>query len=82
MLSTDDTTVSDLTLTEEYVRARERIGLTAAELWSIDRGALDVAFADEADLAPLRDSFAAWTANEPVQSGEAAEEADPRETPR
>ena len=81
-LSTDDTTVSDLTLTEEYVRARERIGLTAAELWTIDRGALDVAFADESDLAPIRDSVAAWMASEPVQSGEAAEEADPRETRR
>ena len=30
------------------------------ELWAIDRHALDVAFADEADLAPLRAAFAAW----------------------
>ena len=57
-LSTDDTTVSDLSLSEEYVRAVETIGLTLAELWAIDRHALDVAFADEAVLAPLR-TFAA-----------------------
>jgi adenosine deaminase len=56
-LSTDDATVSDITLSQEYVRAVERIGLTLAELWSIDRHALDVAFADEVTLAPLRAAF-------------------------
>ena len=56
-LSTDDTTVSDITLSEEYLSAVEAIGLTLPELWAIDRHALDVAFADEADLAPLRAAF-------------------------
>ncbi len=64
-LSTDDTTVSDLTLTEEYRRAVEDIGLTLAELWTIDRHALDVAFADETVLAPLRGAFDAWAAGLP-----------------
>ena len=59
-LSTDDSTVSDITLTEEYVRAVERIGLTPAELWAIDRHALDVAFADSADLEPVRAAFDRW----------------------
>jgi adenosine deaminase len=59
-LSTDDLTVSDLTLSEEYVRAVEIIGLTLPELWAIDRHALDVTFADEAALAPLREGFRAW----------------------
>ena len=45
-LSTDDTTVSDLSLTDEYERALDQIGLTFDELWAIDRAALDVAFAD------------------------------------
>ena len=63
-LSTDDTTVCDLTLSEEYVRAVETIGLTLAELWAIDRHALDVAFADEAVLAPLRTAFAAAEASD------------------
>ena len=61
-LSTDDTTVSDITLTEEYARSIERIGLTLPELWAIDRFALEVAFADEATLAPLRAEFDAWAA--------------------
>ena len=59
-LSTDDTTVSDITLSEEYLNAVETIGLTVPELWEIDLHALNVAFADEEDLAPLRASFAAW----------------------
>jgi adenosine deaminase len=64
-LSTDDTTVSDIRLSEEYLRAIERIGLSLPELWAIDRFALDVAFADEATLAPLRASFDTWAAGIP-----------------
>ena len=59
-LSTDDTTVSDITLTDEYVRAVERIGLTLPELWAIDRRGLDVAFAGPRELAALRDQFDHW----------------------
>jgi len=59
-LSTDDTTVSDLTLSDEYARAVDAIGLTLPELWAIDRRALDVAFADEATLAPIRRAFDLW----------------------
>lgn len=61
-LSTDDTTVSDVSLSEEYARAVNRVGLTLPELWAIDRRALEVAFADEATLAPLRAEFDAWAA--------------------
>jgi adenosine deaminase len=64
-LSTDDTTVSDISLSEEYAQAVERIGLTLPELWAIDRRALEVAFADEATLAPLRVEFAAWGSTVP-----------------
>ena len=63
-LSTDDTTVSDVTLSEEYERAVEQIGLTLPELWAIDRRALDVAFADEATLAPIRAAFDSWAHTE------------------
>ena len=59
-LSTDDTTVSDLTLTDEYERALAEIGLTLAELWAIDRHALDVAFADPPMDARLRGEFDGW----------------------
>src|SRR4051812_28199153 len=62
-LSTDDTTVSDLSLTDEYERALDEIGLTEDELWAIDRHALDVAFADETDLQAVRDEFDRWAAD-------------------
>jgi adenosine deaminase len=61
-LSTDDLTVSDISLSDEYERAVGRIGLSVEELWSIDRHALEVAFADDASLAPLRTEFDAWAA--------------------
>jgi adenosine deaminase len=64
-LNTDDTTVSDISLSEEYARAVEAIGLSLPELWAIDRHALDVAFADEETLAPLRREFDAWAAGRP-----------------
>ena len=62
-LSTDDTTVSDLSLSDEYVRAVEQIGLTIPELWAIDRHALEVAFAEPGDLDPIRERFATWAEN-------------------
>jgi hypothetical protein len=49
-------------LTQEFGRAVSVIGLTVPELWAINRRALDVAFADEETLAPLRDRFDAWAA--------------------
>ncbi len=59
-LSTDDTTVSDVSLTDEYERALDVIGLTVDELWSIDRAALDHAFADVPTIDRLRADFDAW----------------------
>lgn len=64
-LSTDDLTVSDIALSEEYAHAVESNGLSLAELWAIDRRALDVAFADEATLGPLRSAFDAWASGIP-----------------
>lgn len=60
-LSTDDTTVSDITLSQEYENAVEQIGLSVDELWAIDQHALDVAFAEPSDLEPVRATFAAWS---------------------
>jgi adenosine deaminase len=68
-LSTDDTTVSDITLSEEYRNAVEAIGLTLPELWAIDQRALDVAFADDPTLAPIRATFEAWGAGIPELHG-------------
>jgi adenosine deaminase len=61
-ISTDDTTVSDVSLSDDFERAMDPIGLTLAELWAIDRHALDVAFADTPTLARLRGEFDAWAA--------------------
>lgn len=68
-LSTDDLTVSDVTLTEEYVRAVERIGVTVPELWRMNLAALEAAFCDEATAERLRGEFAAWAVNVPEVSG-------------
>jgi adenosine deaminase len=65
-LSTDDTTVSDLSLVDEYDRALDEIGVTPFELWTINRRALNVAFADEATLARLRAEFDAWATGDPL----------------
>ena len=59
-LNTDDTTVSDITLSEEYGRAVEDIGLTLPELWAIDRHALEAGFVDDATRERLRREFTAW----------------------
>jgi adenosine deaminase len=64
-LNTDDTTVSDITLSAEYANAVERIGLTVPELWAIDRRALEVAFADDATIESLRGAFDAWASGTP-----------------
>ncbi len=72
-LSTDDATVSDVDLSEEYRRAVERIGLSLPELWTIDRRALDVAFAEPNILAPLRTDFDAWAAFVPELAEAAGE---------
>lgn len=59
-LNTDDLTVSDVTLSEEYVRAVEQIGLTLPELWAMDLAALDAAFCDEPTRARLQAAFRTW----------------------
>jgi adenosine deaminase len=66
-LSTDDRTVSGLTLVREYENAVRETGLRLPELWAIDRHALEVAFLhhDEAVRASLRAEFDAFAASEP-----------------
>ncbi len=64
-LNTDDLTVSDITLSEEYARAVEEIGVTLPELWGLDLAAIEAAFCDEATRDALRDAFLAWGAGIP-----------------
>ncbi len=69
-LSTDDRSVSDLTLVREYARAVALIGLTLPELWAIDRHALEVAFLhhDEPLRRELLAEFDAFGAADPAFS--------------
>ncbi len=64
-LSTDDLTVADVSLSDEYVRAVEDIGLTVRELWGVDLAALDAAFCDHPTRERLRAQFLAWGAGIP-----------------
>lgn len=59
-LSTDDLTVSDIALSDEYVTAVERIGVTLPELWAMNLTAVDAAFADEGTRGRLRRDFGRW----------------------
>ena len=70
-LSTDDRTVSDLTLVREYARAVALLQLSLPELWAIDRHALEVAFLhhDEALRGRLLAEFDAFAASEPRLRG-------------
>ncbi len=72
-LSTDDRTVSDLTLVKEYERAHSIIGLTVPELWDINMHALRVAFLhhDESLRAGLIAEFEDFAAHEGLLRGPA-----------
>jgi adenosine deaminase len=63
-LSTDDRTVSDLTLAREYANVSSVLGVTDAELWQMNMHALRVAFLhhDEALRASLIHEFEAFGA--------------------
>ena len=64
-LNTDDLTVSDISLSDEYERAVLRIGASIPELWALDLAALDAAFCDDATRERLRAEFLAWGAGIP-----------------
>ena len=61
-INTDDFTISDITLSEEYLNCIQSLGITLPELWACNLHALDVAFVDEPTRARLRDEFRAWAA--------------------
>jgi adenosine deaminase len=67
-LSTDDRTVSGLTLVSEYERAHDHLGLSLPELWRLNLHALRVAFLqhDEALRASLMAEFEAFATSEPT----------------
>lgn len=64
-INTDDTTVSDVSLSDELLACHTTLGLSLPELWACTLHALDVAFVDEPTRARLRDEFTAWAADVP-----------------
>ncbi len=66
-LSTDDRTVSDISLVDEYERAVQTLGLRLPELWRVDRHALTAAFlqGDEQTRTHLLAAFDSFAAAEP-----------------
>lgn len=52
-LNTDNTTVSDTTLSREYARARVRLGITAADERALLGNAAQAAFLPESEKAAL-----------------------------
>jgi len=59
-LNTDDLIVSDLTLTEEYVRVRRRLGATVTELLSLARAGYEAAFLSEGERRTHLEALEAW----------------------
>jgi adenosine deaminase len=64
-INTDDTTVSDVSLSEELLACHTELGLSLPDLWECTIHALDVAFVDERTRATLQDEFHAWAAHVP-----------------
>ena len=59
-INTDDTTISDVTLSEEWLSCISELGLTLPELWACNLHALEVAFVDQPTRSSLRGQFEAW----------------------
>ena len=64
-LNTDDLTVSDVTLSQEYERAVTKLGVTVPELWDLDLAAIEYAFCDDETKGRLHESFLSWGAGIP-----------------
>jgi adenosine deaminase len=59
-INTDDTTISDITLSEEWLACVTELGLTLPELWACNLHALHAAFVDQPTRARLLDEFHTW----------------------
>jgi adenosine deaminase len=65
-INTDDTTISNVTLSEELIACHDELGLTVGEIWGCTRQALDVAFVDHEQRVALVEEFERWS---PVVAG-------------
>lgn len=68
-INTDDITVSDISLSEEWLSCIDVLGLTLPELWACNLHALRVAFVDEPTRARLLAEFSEWATSVPEVIG-------------
>ena len=59
-VNTDDPILSDITLSQEYVRLLQNSTLTVKDLWQMNLGALDASFAPQKQKDELRKQFLQW----------------------
>ncbi len=64
-INTDDPSISDTTLTDEYVVAINDVGLPQARIYRALRNAIEAAFIPEEEREGLRQQFRAWLAHNP-----------------
>jgi adenosine deaminase len=69
-ISTDDPTISNVTLTEEWIAVSAATGLTVRELWQINLHAVGAAFVDPGHAAQLRSRFEDWARWAPELAGD------------
>ena len=73
-ISTDDATISDVTLSEELFDVHRMLGLSVPELWAINLHALRAGFGDPASREALHADFARWARDIPELDGESSGE--------
>jgi adenosine deaminase len=56
-ISTDSRTVSDITLTDEFITANRVLGCSREQIWAMNLQALEGGFSDELTRARLRHEF-------------------------
>lgn len=61
-LNTDDLTVSDITLAEEYLHVHRRLGLPISDLIALARSGYEFAFVEHETKTRLRNTFESWLA--------------------
>ena len=61
-INTDDTTISNVSLSEEMLSCHVELGLSLAEIWRCNLHALHAAFVEDDVRAALLDSFRTWAA--------------------
>jgi len=68
-INTDDTTISDVTLSDEMLSCHTELGMSLAEIWRCNLRALEAAFVEEDVRLALLSAFHAWAALVPELTG-------------